>query len=96
MGTKKSQSNRILTEHIVVYTVALAIMLYPAIYDNGTVVKFAALNGALHWATDWITSRLSGYYYKREQLHNFWCVIGADQLVHTICLVLTASWLLTP
>jgi hypothetical protein len=47
------------------------------------------LNGALHFITDACTSRLTGYFYKKGDYHNFFVVIGFEQFIHYTCLFVT-------
>ncbi len=75
----KSTSNYWLGQHILVYTICLTPFGW----------KFALVNGLLHFLVDWISSRLSSYFYKQNKRHIFFIVIGADQALHMTCLVLT-------
>jgi hypothetical protein len=54
-----------------------------------------AINGVLHWITDYFTSRLNAHLWQAKRTKAFWIGIGADQLIHTTTLLLTAHWLLT-
>lgn len=106
MALQKSTSNAWLSRHVAVYTVALlaAVLLYngaviwwsgpSAAFHLEDALVFAALNGAIHWITDWCTSRWSARLWKAGRRHDFFCAIGADQLAHGATLVLTANWLL--
>lgn len=86
MATKKSTSNLWLSYHAAVYTLMFAILtLHPT---------FALVNGVLHWATDWITSRINARLWTAGRVHEFFVGVGADQLVHFATLSLTAYWIL--
>ena len=64
---------------------------------------FCLINFSLHFITDFITSKVSSFCWKRRMIrseagdekdvdyweHNFWCIVGLDQLVHTVTLCLT-------
>lgn len=86
MALGKSTSNRWLSFHVAVYTIALAFLTLSP--------WFALVNGALHWVTDYVTSRWTARLWKAERRHDFFVAIGVDQLIHTVTLVLTAAWLL--
>lgn len=49
-------------------------------------------NCVLHWITDAITSRLSSKMWAAGRRHAFFVVIGADQLVHQLCLIITSTY----
>lgn len=83
MARGKSTSNKWLGLHVLVYTIIFMIV--------GP--TYAILNGVLHFITDWFTSRLSAKMWKAERVHDFFVVIGGDQLIHTITLILTYIWI---
>lgn len=83
MATNKSTSNKWLAYHIGVYT----LMLVPF------GVTFAVINGAAHFITDYCTSRLTSYFWKKEMRHEFFVTIGFDQLLHFIVLFLTIGFI---
>ncbi len=49
-------------------------------------VTWILLNGALHFVTDAITSRITSYFWTKGDAHNFFVVIGLDQMIHYFCL----------
>ena len=67
------------------------------------ILEYCLLNAVLHWVTDFSTSKLSGWCYlkmvkyqkegntKKEHFwqYHFWSVIGLDQFIHALCLLLT-------
>lgn len=122
MASNKSKSNRALGAHVMAYTLTLLVwcsailfMLYGEPYFS--VLAFVALNGAIHFAVDWITSRHSAGFFGAaifdtmaearfranygqppdhamginpgRYWHNFFLVIGYDQLLHGLTLGLT-------
>lgn len=103
----KSHSNRLLTEHVAMYTWGLLMgtALWAMINAVGTrtpvhiidvthVLEFVLINGILHWCTDWYTSRINAANWRRSNIKGFFDGIGADQAVHQITLIVTAWWLL--
>ena len=51
---------------------------------------FAAVNGGAHLITDAVTSRITKYLWSRQRTHEFFVVIGFDQLLHVLVLIWTA------
>ncbi len=117
-ASNKSKSNWALFRHVASYTGVLAfacLLIFPLGADVGL---FVVVNGALHFGTDWLTSRWSSRligsalrdtctaqnfaktYGKPpseddmrlmeidpgRHWHNFFVVIGLDQLVHQLTL----------
>lgn len=96
-ASNKSKNNEALARHVGVYTLVL-FFATPFIFP-GTIwiaklwLAFVFLNGALHFGTDYFTSRWTSKLYAKEDWHNFFVVVGIDQLIHQFTLALTAIWL---
>jgi hypothetical protein len=58
-------------------------------------VIFAAINGALHFVTDYITSRASSNLWEEKKWHRFFVMIGFDQLIHQATLASTLWIMIT-
>jgi hypothetical protein len=56
-------------------------------------ITFAAVNGALHFATDYITSRATSKFWAEQNWHRFFVMIGFDQLIHQATLA-TTLWVM--
>jgi hypothetical protein len=82
MAVSKSSSNYWLTKHVLVYS-ALFLVIFGPVY--------AIVNFALHWITDFLSSRATTKLWKMgpDYRHWFFAVIGLDQAVHMTCLFLT-------
>jgi hypothetical protein len=98
MAQNKSKSNYALGAHVGVYTVVMAVAGFLVIgrldlMNFEMYVAWVALNGALHFATDFVTSRINAKLYATKRIHGFFVGIGADQLIHAWTLALTLDWL---
>jgi len=109
MGLRKGKSIMWLSMHVGVYLIALLIFgitFGSYVVDDGNlmpVVEWCLLNAVIHWITDFLTSRASGFCYlkmtkaeadgneKKKHLwqYHFWSVIGFDQLLHASTLLIT-------
>lgn len=89
----KSKDNEALTHHVLVYTCCLLIASL-IILPLRSAIVFMAVNGALHFATDWCTSRWSAEMWRKNDRHNFFVVVGLDQLIHqaTLGITLQLCW----
>lgn len=83
MAHNKAKDWKVLSAHVVVYTVCLSPFGF----------AFSLINGLLHFVTDAISSRATAYLWQKQERHWFFVVIGLDQLVHYTCLFGTWVWL---
>ena len=87
----KSKNLNALGRHVGVYTIAL-LFTVPFIFPGDLTTHsarwfvFVVWNGLFHFATDFVTSRMSSRLYAKQDWHNFFVVIGFDQLVHQLTL----------
>ena len=99
MSMNKSHSNKWLTIHVLVYGLTLSVFAFPFILIGLLVsplflvhvLGYIILNMALHWVTDYFTSRATSKLYEQKKIREFFIVIGLDQLIHAICLLSTLS-----
>ena len=99
MAQNKSKSNAALGAHVLVYTGAILFGSLPLVFilghDGGPLLGlWVVLNGAAHFATDYITSRINARLWAAKEVHYFFVSVGADQLIHYFTLGLTMIWLL--
>jgi hypothetical protein len=90
----KSKRVDALLRHVATYTAVLlagSIVLFGA---KSSVLWFVAINGALHFGVDFVTSRITSRLYARERWHDFFVVVGFDQLIYQVTLAGTLVWLL--
>ena len=52
-------------------------------------ITFVVVNAALHFVTDYITSRISSKLWAKQDWHRFFATIGFDQLIHQATLAFT-------
>lgn len=95
MALGKSKSIYWLNTHVSVYCIGVAWMAIFIWQFNDGINSFAFIvyNSALHWVTDYGTSRLNAYLWKKEMRHWFFVSIGFDQLLHYTALLLTYEYL---
>jgi hypothetical protein len=120
-ASNKSKDNAALAVHVINYTATIGIAV-PGIFfrvDLSAAI-FVAVNGVLHFITDWCTSRVSSRLFMGQfqvltvsgpgmgispgphliskdnfNPHNFFVVIGLDQLIHQATLTVTMWAFLT-
>ena len=94
-AVNKSKNNLALLAHVVTYTTFLGCFI-PFVFLSTPVwvcFYYTITNGVLHFITDYFTSRWTSKLYLKGDingnLHNFFVVIGLDQLIHQFTLALT-------
>lgn len=93
MSKQKSYNNVILTQHVLVLTgiLILGSLFIYLMTDKFTLyqlVMFSLINGVLHWVIDYYTSKQTSRLWKEGKVHEFFVVIGLDQMLHNILYVL--------
>lgn len=95
MAVNKSKYNRHLFQHVFIYSIIwfiaglIHLLFFPSLHSDFTILNFCIITFICHFITDYITSRISSYFYKKEQRHNFFLTIGFDQVLHYTQLFLT-------
>lgn len=79
MAINKSKSVWWLSLHTLVYSAVLILFG----------IKFAIINFILHFIIDFFSSKITSYLWKKEERHWFFTVIGLDQMLHSICLIVS-------
>lgn len=93
-ATNKSKNNVALGRHVLTYTLVIAAVSLTIFGVVWNWVAFVILNGVFHFQTDYITSRITSKLYLKQEWHNFFVVVGFDQLVHQATLSATLWWFL--
>lgn len=97
-ATNKSKSIRILATHITEYSCIMwisSIFIFNGDFNKGLI--FMLITFIAHFITDYITSKLSSKAYKAKRYYGcngFFTIIGFDQLLHGLQLILTYYLLL--
>ena len=87
----KSKSNRVLLEHVTIYSAILSLfgLLFPI---N---LAWIIINGVGHFATDYVTSRMTSKLWASNKKHWFFVTIGFDQLIHYTTLIVSYQLLIS-
>lgn len=107
MGENKSHSFWWLSVHVHTYYVVSSIF-YFFILPPIVLIIFVVVNFWLHFLTDFSTSKLTSFFYKKAEIARinldedgrkkwmslFWLTIGTDQTIHGFCLFLTFKYLI--
>jgi hypothetical protein len=94
-ASNKSKNNWALGAHVATYTLILA--FFSVIVFGPTLLTglFIVVNGILHFITDYITSRITSKLWAEQKVHDFFVIVGLDQLIHQVTLAATLKILLT-
>lgn len=93
VAQNKSSSNWVLTRHITEYSTVLGLIMFLALVYidinmvTWTLAAWLVLNGALHWITDFYSSRAAAWCWHNDMRYEFFVVVGADQFIHAFCLL---------
>jgi hypothetical protein len=100
MAQNKSKNWEALSAHVQAYGSALTLGLLPLFmivsFKAGMIgaVFFLVINTLAHFATDAVTSRWTSALWAKGDRHNFFVVIGLDQLIHSLTLLITLRLIL--
>lgn len=99
MSLKKSKSILWLSYHVVVYasvTTALWSIFFGGMIDNYAVIipLIFGVTFVTHWVTDYFTSKWTSRLWQEKKVHEFFVVIGVDQLIHATTLIITYNYLI--
>lgn len=89
----KSTDNKQLAYHVGVYSMVWLIAGINIFETFDKAMSFAMITFICHFLTDYVTSRIGKPFWEKKDLHNGFCVIGFDQVLHFTQLFLTYNWL---
>jgi hypothetical protein len=81
----KSTSIKYLTYHVLTYCIPFLVFLTGGLSLN--MLWFFLLLFGTHWVTDFVTSKITSYFWQKKDMHNFFVIIGFDQLIHILTLM---------
>lgn len=85
-ASNKWHSNLALFQHTCVYT--LCMTAFGAFFGVPGII-WGLGNGVAHFMVDYVTSKITHRLYTAGNNHEFFVVVGADQYIHMVILVLT-------
>ena len=85
----KSKNSLVLLEHVLMYSIPFAALGFFIPISIGWIV----FNAVAHFATDFITSRITSKLWAEKQVHWFFVTIGADQSIHFTTLFVSYYYL---
>lgn len=88
-ATGKSKEWKPLLQHTSVYSLVITLGMYIWFGSWWVCLIFGIITFIAHTATDYITSRISSYYFQKDDYHNGFVVIGFDQVLHYLQLWFT-------
>lgn len=92
-ATNKSKNWYALSAHVAVYSGVITFLMLMASMPIQLADTFLLVTFTTHFVTDAITSRCSSYFWQKGDVHNFFVVVGFDQLIHQATLILTLFYL---
>lgn len=100
MALNKSTSNYWLGKHVTVYTIA-TISLWGALFSIVGIhasflqyVEAAVAIFVMHFITDYVTSRITGKYFRAKKNHEFFVTIGFDQWLHYVQIFIVFNYII--
>lgn len=85
--------------HILQYGSILAAMSLILLLTNPTIglinlMLWVSYNTLLHLIIDFVTSKLTTHYRKYQKTHAFFVILGFDQFLHQVSILIIANYLL--
>lgn len=97
-ATNKSKNWEALGRHVFNYSLTMTFAFMFCIFDKPNLLEYAGLffwiTFITHFITDAITSRMTSGLFIKGKYHEFFLVIGFDQLIHQFTLAATLAWLM--
>jgi len=102
MARKKSKDIYVLAKHVSTYILPFVFVAFFNLVlapvgereSIGSWTMFLVVNLLLHFVTDFFTSKLSSKMWNEGKTSQFFQVIGMDQTIHYITIILTTRYIL--
>lgn len=85
--------NAQLSFHVSIYSIVMSLSLYAIGFSFLLALKFWSITYLSHYITDYCTSRIGKPYWAKNDFHNGFVVVGADQLLHFIQIYYTLHYI---
>ena len=95
----KSKDNFALLFHVITYTICIFLCGIFFLTNELTAQNikiwelWALANGVVHFGVDYVTSRINTYLWNKGRVHDFFVMVGFDQLIHYACLFGSLAYL---
>ncbi len=94
MANNKSKSIYWLTIHVLIYSVVTTLCWTIYTQSIQTLIYVWIVTFTSHWITDFITSKITSYFYLKNNMRGFFGTIGFDQFIHGATLLITYNYLI--
>lgn len=94
MANNKAKSIKWLSLHVLTYSLLTAMGWAAFTLNPWTLFLVFVITFVTHWSTDFVTSKITGYFYLKQEWRKFFDTIGFDQLIHATTLLLTYNYLI--
>lgn len=92
MAQNKSSKLDALSCHVLIYSLILSIAIVPIVSDINLVFYFFFYMVGTHFLIDYVTSRITKVLWEKRSVHNFFVVIGFDQFLHQVVIILAVYY----
>ena len=98
----KGKSLKHLTNHIKGYAIVFslltlaplhALLSYTTTNFYLLILTFLAINIITHFGIDYVTSKITSKFWAEGRVHEFFVIVGLDQLLHTAIIVLSLYYI---
>lgn len=91
----KSSDNVALAKHVGTYAVVMTAAAVPLLGLSVPLLLFGVVMLVSHFAIDYVSSRVNKRLFAADRIHDFFVVVGLDQFLHYVVLLLSLYLLVT-